>query len=50
MSSRKVLASSIVTRNYQVTIPSRVRAKFDIKENDLILFYEEDGKLFVEKG
>jgi len=47
---RKILGSSILTRNYQVTIPSRVRSLFKFKEGDLILFIVEEGKLIIEKG
>jgi len=50
MSKKRVLGSSTVTRNYQVTIPSRVRAEFKFDEGDLILFVEEDGRLIIEKG
>jgi len=47
---RKILGSSIITRNYQVTIPSRVRSLFKFKEGDLVLFIVEEGKLIIEKG
>lgn len=50
MSERKVLGSSIITRNYQVTIPSRVRARFKFDEGDLVLFIVEGDKLIIEKG
>lgn len=50
MSKRRVLGSSVITRNYQVTIPSRVREQFKVEEGDLILFIVEGEKLIIEKG
>jgi len=56
MLERRILGSSVVTRNFQITIPSRVREKFPISEGDLILFiFTQDGKsqgwkLEIEKG
>ncbi len=50
MTKRKVLGSSTITRNYQVTIPSRVRARFKFEEGDLALFILEDDKLIIEIG
>ena len=50
MPKRRVLGSSIITRNYQVTIPSRVRAHFKFEEGDLVLFIVEGQKLIIEKG
>jgi len=47
---KTILGSSIITRNYQVTISSRVRALFKFKEGDLVLFIVEEGKLIIEKG
>ncbi|MCD6263628.1 AbrB/MazE/SpoVT family DNA-binding domain-containing protein [Candidatus Bathyarchaeota archaeon] len=47
---RRVLASSVITRNYQITMPRRVRALFRFEEGDLVLFVVEDGKLIIEKG
>jgi len=50
MSDTKVLGSSTITRNFQVTVPRRVREKFGFKEGDLVVFTVEDGRLFIEKG
>ena len=50
MSDRKVLASSQITRNFQITIPSKVRERFEFKEGDLILFIVEGDKLVIERG
>ena len=50
MNARKVLGSSQITRNFQVTIPSKVREKFEFKEGDLVLFVVEGDKLVVERA
>jgi len=50
MSDKKVLGSSTITRNFQVTVPRKVRAQFKFKEGDLVVFITEDGRLFIEKG
>ena len=50
MSARGVLGSSKITRNFQVTIPSQARAKFELKEGDLVLFVSEGEKLIVERA
>jgi len=47
---RRILGSSTITRNFQATIPSRVRELFKFKEGDLLVFLVEDDKLFLEKG
>ncbi len=50
-SDREVLASSIVTRNNQITIPVRVRTRFGFKEGDLVLFVlVGKDRLLIEKG
>jgi AbrB family looped-hinge helix DNA binding protein len=49
MEKRKVLGSSIITRNYQVTIPSRVRSLFKFEEGDLVSFIVEEEKMVIEK-
>lgn len=47
---RKVIASSKITRKFQLTIPSDVRRQYHFKIGDLILFVEEDGKLTLSKS
>lgn len=38
-----------VSRNYQVTIPAKIRQKFKIEEGDLVkvIFDEKDGTLKI---
>ena len=46
----RVLGTSKVTRKFQVTIPKLVRELLGISENDIIVFEEEEGKVFIRKG
>jgi AbrB family looped-hinge helix DNA binding protein len=38
-----------VTRNYQITIPSTIRAKLNIRVGDKLLVYFENTKIIIEK-
>ncbi|WP_229569049.1 AbrB/MazE/SpoVT family DNA-binding domain-containing protein [Saccharolobus caldissimus] len=38
-----------VTRNYQITIPSTIRAKLNIRVGDKLLVYVENNKIIIEK-
>jgi len=47
---REILGMSKITYKFQVTIPKRVREKFDMKEGDMLVFVEEEGKLTITKS
>ena len=47
---RRIVASSKVTRRFQITLPKEVRELFDFHQGDLMLFVVEDGKLWIRKG
>ena len=38
-----------VMRNYQITIPSTIRAKLNIRVGDKLLVYFENNKIIIEK-
>ena len=46
----RVIASSKITRRFQVTITKEVRERFNLEEGDLILFVVEGDRLIIEKG
>lgn len=49
--SRDYLATAKVTLRMQIRIPSKIQKKLDgLKEGDYILFNEEDGRIYIEKG
>jgi AbrB family looped-hinge helix DNA binding protein len=41
---------SKITYKFQVTIPKRVREKFNFNEGDMLVFVEENGKLVLMKS
>jgi len=44
-------AQAKVTVRKQIAIPKKVQEKLGgIKEGDFLLFYEEAGKIYIEKG
>lgn len=49
-SKREILGMSKITYKFQVTVPKRVREKFQLKESDVLVFIEEDGKLIITKS
>lgn len=44
----KFLASAKVTSRCQVVIPKKVRQQFGIKEGDVLIFFDKNGKLVLE--
>lgn len=49
-SKREVLGTSTITRKSQLTVPRKAREKFKLKEGDLIMFIEENERLYIVKG
>jgi len=47
---REILGMSKLTYKFQVTIPKKVREKFELKEGDMLVFIEEDGRLILTKS
>jgi AbrB family looped-hinge helix DNA binding protein len=44
-------AQAKVTARKQIAIPKKVQEKMDgISEGDYLLFYEKEGKIYIEKG
>ncbi len=49
-SKRRVLATSKITRHFQVTVSKYVREHLDCKIGDIMVFVEYDGKMIIEKA
>ena len=47
---RRVIASSKITRRFQITLTKEVRERFKLEQGDLILFIVEGDRLLIEKG
>ncbi len=44
------IAYAKVTSNMQIRIPKDVQKELNIKEGHYILFYKEEGRIYVEVG
>jgi hypothetical protein len=47
---KRLLGSTKVSTDNKVTIVKNASELLDIKKGDLIAFYEEDGRIYMEKG
>ncbi|MGD0318954.1 MAG: AbrB/MazE/SpoVT family DNA-binding domain-containing protein [Nitrososphaerales archaeon] len=48
--TKEILGTSKLTYKFQVTIPKEVRAKFGLKERDILVFVNENGRLVLSKN
>jgi|Deesub1362A_J573_1020465.scaffolds.fasta_scaffold00631_18 AbrB family looped-hinge helix DNA binding protein len=46
----KHIAQAKVTIRNQIVIPKEVRKELDINEGDYVLFFKENGKIYIQKG
>ena len=46
----RILGTSKLTSKYQVTIPKPAREKLGVKVGDIIVFVEEDDKIYLARG
>ena len=46
---KEFVGSSKITRNYQITIPKRIREKMKLKQGDILAFYMENGKIVIRR-
>ena len=44
---KEILGVSTITYKFQLTIPKKVRERFNLKEKQTVVFVEEDGKLLL---
>lgn len=43
-------ATAKVTLRGQIRIPKKVQDKLEVEEGDYILFFEENNRIYIEKG
>jgi AbrB family looped-hinge helix DNA binding protein len=48
--SKEQIGESRITTKGQVTLPKNVRELLNAEEGDYIIFYQEEGKVFIEAG
>lgn len=46
----KVLGTSKVSTYNKITLVKEVVSKLGVKEGDLVMFVEEDGKIYIKKA
>lgn len=47
---KEILGTSTLTYKFQLTLPKRVRERFQLKVGELLVFIEQDGKLVLKKS
>lgn len=47
---RKLLGSTKVSTDNKVTLVKDAAAVLQIAKGDILAFYQEDGKIYIEKG
>lgn len=47
---KKTLGTTTITRSFQITLRKIVRDKLDVDVGDIVVFFEENGTIIVEKG
>ncbi len=50
VNDKKLLGSTKVSTDNKVTIVKNVAEILGINKGDMIAFYEEDGKVYIERG
>lgn len=48
MEKKEILGMSKITYKYQITIPKKVREKYNLDEGDAILFVDEGNRLYIK--
>ena len=47
---KEILGTSTLTYKFQLTLPKRVRERFQLKVGEMLVFIEQDGKLVLKKS
>ena len=47
---REILGTSVLTYKFQLTVPKKVREKFQLKKGETLVFIGQDNKLFLAKS
>ncbi len=47
---RRLLGSTRVSTDNKITIVKDAASVLDVKKGDIVAFYEENGKIYIEKG
>ncbi|AIZ57228.1 hypothetical protein Mpt1_c13670 [Candidatus Methanoplasma termitum] len=44
------IAQALVSGKLQIMIPKKIKDMLNVEEGDYILFFEEDGKVYIDAG
>lgn len=47
---RRLLGSTKVSTDNKITIVKEATSVLDVKKGDIVAFYEDNGKIYIEKG
>ncbi|NIP62213.1 MAG: AbrB/MazE/SpoVT family DNA-binding domain-containing protein [Nitrosopumilaceae archaeon] len=50
MTGKNVLGMSTITYKFQITIPKKVREKYNLEEGDSIMFVEDGNSVYLKKS
>lgn len=45
-----LLGVSTLSYKFQITVPKKAREQFKLEEGDVVMFVEENGRLYLAKG
>ncbi len=48
MDKKEILGMTKISYKYQITVPKKVREKYNLQEGDSIIFVQEDDKLYIK--
>ena len=48
MTGKNILGTSKITYKYQITIPKDVRNRCQFEKGDILVFVEEENKLYIK--
>jgi len=47
---REIMGTSVLTYKFQLTVPKKVRERFQLKKGETLVFIEQEGRLFLVKS
>jgi len=47
---REILGTSKMSSKYQITVPKDVRERFKLNADEILVFFDDDGRLLLRKN
>lgn len=48
--AKEILGTSKLSHKFQITVSKEVRERFGVKAGDILVFYDDNGKLVIGKS